>query len=259
VKHLFKKGATHIVGNGELNDFWEDVWLTSSPLRVCFPKLYNIYRDGNVTMAQCADMEWQFRPRRMLGRAELEEWNELQALLENVCISDEEDEIQWELTVSKVFTTRSLYRLITSGGVNYRVAEKLWGCKIPLKIRIFLWQVFQNRLQTAQQLKAMNWKGDVDCKLCSASEDADHLMFSCPLASFMWAFLNEALGWDGYPRSVNELLAEWLPRKFGINYQTSLTCSVGFAWALWNMRNKMCFQCTFPHRPLDIIYLGEAC
>jgi hypothetical protein len=185
-----------------------------------------------MTMAQGAKLEWQFRPRRMLGSLELEEWNELQALLESVCISEEEDEIQWGLTASKAFTTKSLYKLITSRGVNYRVAEKLWGCKIPLKIRILLWQVFQNRLQTAQQLKAMKWKGEVDCRLCGVPEDADHLMFACPLASFMWAFLSEALGWERYPRSVNEHLAKWLPKKFGSKYQTGLTCFVGFAWAL---------------------------
>jgi hypothetical protein len=91
----------------------------------------------------------------------------------------------------------------------------------------------------------MNRKGEVNCKLCGVPEDADHLMFTWPLAMFMWAFLSETLGWDGYPRSVNELLAEWLPRKFGTKYKMGLTCFAGFAWALWNMRNKLCFLRVF--------------
>jgi hypothetical protein len=115
----------------------------------------------------------------MFGDDDLEEWNELQAPVKSVYISEEDDEIQWGLTSSKMFTTKLLCKLITSGGVNCRIAEKLWGCKIPLKIRIFLWLVFQNKLQTAQQLKAMKWKGEVNCRLCGAPEDADHLMFAC--------------------------------------------------------------------------------
>jgi hypothetical protein len=32
VKHLFKWGAIHKIGNGEKTQFWDDVWLTSSPI-----------------------------------------------------------------------------------------------------------------------------------------------------------------------------------------------------------------------------------
>jgi S-adenosylmethionine:diacylglycerol 3-amino-3-carboxypropyl transferase len=54
------------------------------------------------------------------------------------------------LTPSKNFTTKSLYKLLTDGGVSSRLARKLWKCNIPLKIKVFLWQAFQNRLQTGQ-------------------------------------------------------------------------------------------------------------
>jgi hypothetical protein len=63
-----------------------------------------------------------------------------------------------------------------------------------MKIRVFLWQALQDRLQTGQQLKAKNWKGSARCSLCDAMEDADHLLFKCPMAEFMWAFVREALG-----------------------------------------------------------------
>jgi hypothetical protein len=52
VKHLFKKGVTHVVRNGKLTDFWEDVWLTSARLRICFPKIYNICYDGYMSVAK---------------------------------------------------------------------------------------------------------------------------------------------------------------------------------------------------------------
>jgi hypothetical protein len=39
VKHLFKWGAIHKVGDGRLTHFWDGVWLETSPLRVYFPRL----------------------------------------------------------------------------------------------------------------------------------------------------------------------------------------------------------------------------
>jgi hypothetical protein len=93
-------------------------------------------------------MDWQFLLRRQLGPVEREEWDELQELLGKMVMSGEKDEIEWGLTASKNFTTRSLYRLMTSGGCSSRFTKKLWGCKIPLKIWLFIWQAMQNRLQT---------------------------------------------------------------------------------------------------------------
>jgi hypothetical protein len=54
--------------------------------------------------------------------------------------------VSWGLTASKVFTTGSLYRFMTTGGMDSKMTSRIWKCKIPLKIRVFLWQAFQNRV-----------------------------------------------------------------------------------------------------------------
>jgi hypothetical protein len=51
----------------------------------------------------------------MMGTTDREEWNELQSLLNEVCVSMEEDEIVWGLSSSKTFTTSPLYKFLTSG------------------------------------------------------------------------------------------------------------------------------------------------
>jgi hypothetical protein len=89
----------------------------------------------------------------------------------------------------------------------------------------------------------MNWKGSELCRLCGAQEDVNHLLFLCPLAKFMWAFVSSTLGWNGYPRDLNEVLAEWLPRKFGTSYQLGLSCFAGLVWSLWFTRNKLLPKC----------------
>jgi hypothetical protein len=84
-----------------------------------------------------------------------------------VCLSSEEDKISWGLTASRKFTTGSLYKFMTLGGICSRTVKYIWNCKVPMKIRIFLWQVFQNRILTAQQLCSRNWKGEEQCAMCS--------------------------------------------------------------------------------------------
>jgi hypothetical protein len=141
-------------------------------------------------------------------------------------------------------------------GVSPKLVSRIWKCKVPLKIRIFLWQAFQDRPQTTQQLKTRKWKCSELCKLCGKTKDINHLLFKCPMAEFFWAFVSESLGWTDYPWYMNELITEWLPQKFGVNYQIGLSCFAGLAWAMWNTRNKICIKHSIPERPIDTIFLG---
>jgi hypothetical protein len=74
----------------------------------------------------------------------MDEWMQLQEAVRGTVVNQEEDTILSGLTPSKQFTTSSLHRFLTTGGVNSRMAKKIWKSKIPLKIRVFLWQVFEN-------------------------------------------------------------------------------------------------------------------
>jgi hypothetical protein len=145
---------------------------------------------------------------------------------------------------------------MTFGGVSSRIAKWIWKCKVPLKIRVFLWQIFQNRIPTAQQLRARDWKGSERCVMCRLNEDIDHLLFTCPLASFVWALASEALGWQGFPRSLEDLMCNWISRKFGVGRQLGLACFASIAWAIWNVRNRMCIQHAFPNNSFDVVYLA---
>jgi hypothetical protein len=69
------------------------------------------------------------------------EWTELQYLLLGVHLTTELDVIRWGLTTSGKFTTNSLYNFMTSSGVDSKTTERIWKCRLPLKIKIFLWQV----------------------------------------------------------------------------------------------------------------------
>jgi hypothetical protein len=128
-------------------------------------------------VAEYAARDWHIQFQRMLSPEAQAEWEGLQGMLQCVSLTQEDDRISWGLTTSKRFSTNSLYKFLTSGGINSSTTKRIWKCRVPLKIRVFLWQVFQNRILTAQQLCARNWKGSEKCMLCETSEDIDNLMF----------------------------------------------------------------------------------
>jgi hypothetical protein len=61
----------------------------------------------------------------MMGLEEMVEWESLMENLEEVNMNQEEDKITWGLTPNKIFSTSSLYRFMTSGGVSSSVAKKI--------------------------------------------------------------------------------------------------------------------------------------
>jgi hypothetical protein len=66
---------------------------------------------------------------------------------------DSRDEVMWALDKSKTFTTKSQYRFVTHRGVCFLKSDDIWHSKLPLKIKIFLWQLKHNKLQSAVSLK----------------------------------------------------------------------------------------------------------
>lgn len=101
--------------------------------------------------------------------------------------------------------------MLSRRGVINKRMQRVWGCKLPLKIKVFLWLACQGRLQTGVALKRRKWKGNERCVVCNVLETVDHNFFDCPLATFAWACLREALGWDRAPNSLQDFLDVWIP------------------------------------------------
>jgi hypothetical protein len=258
VKHLFKWGAEYKIKNGEQALFWEDVWLGSTPLKIQFPDLYKFCDDPEALVADYFSADgWEIGFRRTLTVGEAEQRNALLEKLQEVVIDPtHKDEVVWVLDKSKNFTTKSLYRFITYRGVGVANAKNIWKTKLPLKIKVFLWQISNNKLQTATELKKRAWKGNTQCCLCGKEEDTDHIYFRCSLAQFAWCCIRDIFGWDSFPTSWEDLQGGWLSQKLKVPYKIGLFVFVGLAWALWKTRNKMAIEKLFPSSPVDVIRSG---
>ena len=197
--------------------------------------------------------------RRSLSQREHERWGELMTSLENVALDqNSRDEVYWALDSSKSFTTKSLYRFVTNRGVSIPEAENVWKAKLPLKIKIFLWQLKHNKLQVATSLKRRGWKGSVYCCLCGKVETNNHVFFGCLISRFAWCCLRDAFGWARCPTDLSDLMGVSVAGGPRLTNHLTTFIFAGFAWAIWRSRNNMAIERCFPGNPLEVIHSGFA-
>jgi hypothetical protein len=114
--------------------------------------------------------------------------------------------------------------------------------RLPLKIKVFVWQVYNNRIPSAEQLIKRNWPGDTGCKVCGQRESTDHIMFQCFLAQFLWFVCRDAFNWPLIPTSVadiQECVIGEAPKKLK-NFLMLLCGSL--TWSVWLIRNDFVFN-----------------
>uniref|UniRef100_A0A0A8ZMQ4 Reverse transcriptase zinc-binding domain-containing protein n=1 Tax=Arundo donax TaxID=35708 RepID=A0A0A8ZMQ4_ARUDO len=98
--------------------------------------------DPDILVRDCwEDGEWNIEFRRSLNSSEMAIWEELLGKLQNIRLDESEDIVFWALDKSLTYTTRSLYRFLSFGGIISKETKHLWKAKLPLKIKVFLWQM----------------------------------------------------------------------------------------------------------------------
>lgn len=103
----------------------------------------------------CIDGDWNISLNRALTEADLKAWVQLMCDLQSGQPAKEagSDVVSWGLENSGSFTTKSLYRFITYGGLTSTVDQRIWKCTIPTKIKVFMWQLHHGKLSAATVLK----------------------------------------------------------------------------------------------------------
>jgi hypothetical protein len=85
--------------------------------------------------------------------------------------------------------------------------KHMWKRKLPTKVKVFMWLVFQDRVQSGEALKRMKWRRDARCVVTG-------------------------LGWERVPNS----LGVWLPLG-GKDCNLKLLVKA-ILWSIWATRNK---------------------
>lgn len=146
------------MGDGNYTLFWEDVWYGQTPLRVQYPGLYGVSLQCGKTVRQVWDRgKWDLSFRRHLCGGSLLELQDLQNKLRAVDITSDCDRIIWPAGRKGEYNARSMYRLLSFGGVIDAEMQDVWQSKVPLKIKNCL-LALRGKIPCSVELVKKKWE-----------------------------------------------------------------------------------------------------
>jgi hypothetical protein len=148
--------------------------------------------------------------------------------------------------------SKSLY-LSLCKAPDVPLTKIIWNCQLPLKIKIFTWQLLKGRLSSSDHIHAWGGSSDGNCVLSGKPENVDHIFLQCHLAEFLWSGVRMMFSVDWNPRSRQE----WINILNSLSIKPRRLLWTFFAaqcWSLWTTRNKFTIEGKFPRQPADCIF-----
>ncbi|KAK1309214.1 hypothetical protein QJS10_CPA09g00934 [Acorus calamus] len=247
------------VGDGRSTLFWHDHWIGVGPFSQRFQRIAELSvapwgRVRHFCAPQGHTGSWTICLTHDLDAEEEELFSYLLLELSAFDLQDNIiDVATWNPQPRHGFTVRSCYNWIRRDHPHLsHTASKwkeIWGPRIPLKVKAFIWMLFQEKLLTKTYRAKWSQQQDILCPMCeSAEETTEHLFVHCPVALRLWALLHDAIDFDLQTLSLQGLweaskkLKPTGDRSPGGKVSQSLVPVV--LWALWLARNSRVFRNT---------------
>ena len=175
-----------IVTSGNIARVWHDPIDTHPPLCITYPELFSIANYQDDTIAQFRNRVGGELFRRRLNADMIHQFEWVKKIIDSLDASAGQDEIVWAAGPKGKYTTKSMYSYLEKdlAGCDYRW---IWKAKLPVKIQIFLWQLFQYAILTRDVTKRRNRAGNPRCSFCDCRETYLHLFLLCPVARIAWS------------------------------------------------------------------------
>ncbi|KAE8797566.1 hypothetical protein D1007_27219 [Hordeum vulgare] len=252
IKDEIRLGIQFSVGNGAGTQFWLDPWLDGEPLRLRFPRLFAICGDpAALVSATTREDGWHVAFRLSLGPAEVHEWEALQVSVPFPTSSDR-DSVAWSLSPSGEFSVSSAYLALCRVSVLPWLSP-LWEAPLPVKIKIFVWQLLRDRLPLGTEVLKHHGPGNGLCPLCHVPETGTHIIFSCVADQALWGFVHETLGPEWEAHNLTEFL-QIRANQAGRKRRLFWLIFAALTWTLWTTRNKMVIERVFQRLASDSFF-----
>ena len=100
------------------------------------------------------------------------------------------------------FSAKSFYTIMHSHLPTIQPCKWLWKSRCTMKIKVFGWLLFFDRLNTKDLLIRRHWRSPLDDNLCVichefSYEDRLHLFFNCNFSRRVWNYLS--IDWSRGP------------------------------------------------------------
>ena len=202
------------MGDGVSNLFWVDPWLDGQPLFRVFVKLYELAENKLKTVlyelaenklkivAHMFARGWGVNGEAWKRRRRLFAWEEdlLGECIVRLTVVTLQvarmDRWNWSLHASNCYTVSSAYSYLTKTDFDRQQSNNnnfMWLKVVPLKVFIFAWRLFLNRIPTRDKLferRILLIYEQCCVANCGINEDRDHLFLNCdilvPFGSTLW-------------------------------------------------------------------------
>jgi hypothetical protein len=254
IKDQFLQLGRFTVNNGMKTRFWEDRWIGKFTLHEKFPRLYNIARRKDITVAEVLSsnpLNISFR-RALMGN-NLRDWNRIVATVVDVNLNQQQDKFIWALAANGIFSVRSMYAFLINNGI--RVSQGIWKAKLPMKIKVFMWYLKKGVILTKDNLAKRNWRGNTNCSFCGLQETVNHLFFKCAYARFLWTAVHMFFGIPR-PLNIENFFNSWLKTGNNDFNRGLLVAASALCWSLWITRNEIVFDKCRPKSFLQVLFRG---
>jgi hypothetical protein len=94
----------------------------------------------------------------------------------------------WNGHKNDTFSAQSVYHCLMNNPNNDR-NKKLWKLNLPLKIKVFFWNLWRGAILTKDNLAKRRCKGCLTCNFYNHNERIQHLFFDCYMAKSIWRII----------------------------------------------------------------------
>jgi hypothetical protein len=120
---------------------------------------------------------------------------------------DRSDELIWNGGDSSgQISVKNVYEALSNKIWRYKIGgwrRNIWTWDFPMKIKLFIWLLGENKILTWENLQKRGWKGPGMCYLCRVKgETSNHIFVNCPFTISVWEEVKKVLkfnhGWNGH-------------------------------------------------------------
>jgi hypothetical protein len=228
-------------GDGSTVLFWKDFWDDGELLCEKFPRLYSFVIDEDISVAAIHASTDLFS--HFVLPLSVEAFQELQLVSEKILAKpiipnsiDQRSFVWGSVSYAPAKYYRFLFALLPSDAT----IKAIWKSKMFPKLKVFIWLMFHDRLNTRDMISRRHWHLDSGyvCALCESQsiETRDHLFFECSFAQECWSIIG--IHWEmTQPISARILAA--LQHFDGPCFMEIIACA---AWNIWKIRNEWIMQ-----------------
>ncbi|KAK1312463.1 hypothetical protein QJS10_CPA07g00560 [Acorus calamus] len=161
-----------------------------------------------------------------------------------------EDTVGWKIHPNLPFSVSRCYDWLRSDRIPCEVTARkfneVWRTKAPLKVHVFLWMMFQDKLLT--KVYRAKWSDDDPrCPIClGGQETSEHIMIHCSTAQQIWGIMRSVCGMPTNFHTLEELWAAGKhlkhPQDNSVKAKVTQLFVPAVTWALWLARNHFLFR-----------------